>query len=508
MKKIKRCLLIILDGFGINHNKKEKNAVLLSKTPHLDSLFKKYPSTEIICHGKDVGLPKGIMGNSEVGHLNIGAGRIVYQDLLRINESIEDSSFFKNKSITNFLTNIKKNDLHILGLLSDGGVHSHINHLFAILKIVKQKNIKNVFIHPILDGRDTSPTSGINYIKKLQDFINKNKIGKIASLCGRFYAMDRDNRWNRTEKAYNLFTFGKGIYKTNSITAIEEAYEKGETDEFIKPIVIVDENKNTNYIKNGDGVLFFNFRADRARQITKAFINSKFYYFDRKKIKTNFISMTKYSKDFDIPVFFPPVFIQNTIGEIISKKFLNQLRIAETEKYAHITYFFNGGIEKPFEKEDRVLVPSPKNIATYDMQPEMSAFELTKIFLKKIKEKDYSFIVLNFANPDMVGHTGDLKATKKAIEAVDLCLGKIIKKFKKEENAIIITSDHGNAEQMTDKKGQKHTAHTLNKTPFLIISEVHKNSKLKKGTLKDIAPTILKILEIEKNNDMTGNCLL
>ncbi len=505
---IKKCLLVILDGFGISLEK-ENNAIYLANTPYLDFLFKNYPNTTLKCSGEDVGLPKGFMGNSEVGHLNIGAGRVVYQDLLRINRAIDDKSFFKIKALTLLFDNLKKSKkkLHIMGLLSDGGVHSHIDHFFAILQFAKEQNFFDICLHPILDGRDTSPLSGINYLKQLENVISKNRTGRVGSLCGRFYAMDRDKRWDRIKKAYDLFTNGKCEYKeNNSTTALKNAYDRGETDEFISPTYINGDNK----IEDGDSVIFLNFRADRAREITDALTDSSFENFNREKIPNiSYVCMTDYGNKVQLPLLFPPVKIKKTLGETISNLTLKQLRIAETEKYAHVTYFFNGGREEPFKNEDRVLIPSLKDIKTYDLKPEMCAEKITEEFIKNNEKKEYSLIVLNFANPDMVGHTGNLEATIKAIETVDSSLKKTVQYFQNDKNSVIVISDHGNAEKMFDKDSkEKHTAHTLNDVPFIMISNDIENKKIKKGALKDVAPTILDILDIEKPVEMTGESLL
>ena len=511
--KQKKVMLLILDGWGIGE-KNNKNAVCISKTPFLDELKKTYPTTSLICSGENVGLPYGTMGNSEVGHLNIGAGRIVYQDLLKINNSIKDKTFFENLAINSVMDKVLKtqNSLHLIGLLSDAGVHSHLNHLFAIIDLAKKKGIKQLFIHAITDGRDTPPDSGLGYIKKTADYLSKIKCGQIASICGRYFAMDRDKRWERVQQAYNLYTKGKGIKEQNPINAVKQAYEKKETDEFIKPITIIDKNKKPlSIINNNDGIIFFNFRADRAREITAAFTEQNFNEFTRDYIPKlcGFVSMTKYDDKLKNPLIaFAPKKLKNILGEIISNNHLRQLRIAETEKYAHVTYFFNAGEEKPFLKEDRILIESPKEVATYDLKPEMSAYKVTKKVLDNIKAAKYNFIVINFANMDMVGHTGDINAAIKACETVDKCVEKIIPYALNTNMSVIVTADHGNAESMKDKNSKPHTAHTTNPVPFILVEKNIKNIKLNSGRLADIAPTILDIMKIKKPKEMTGNSLI
>ncbi|MFH1102855.1 MAG: 2,3-bisphosphoglycerate-independent phosphoglycerate mutase, partial [Pseudomonadota bacterium] len=403
MKKKNRLhMLMILDGWGINP-KKEQNAVALAETPFLDKLFSEYPSTHLLCSGTAVGLPEGIMGNSEVGHLNIGAGRIVYQDLLRIDISIKDGSFFDNESIKSIMSKVKDagSSLHLMGLLSDGGVHSQLAHLLALLDMSKKMGLKRVFVHPITDGRDTPPDSGKGYMARLLHHIQANAFGCVATVCGRFYAMDRDNRWDRVEKAYRLYTRGEGVFENDPVIAIEDAYRRGETDEFIKPIMMTDDHSRpVGMIQSNDGVIFFNFRADRAREITRSFTQDGFDRFHRDQCPRlcGYLCMTLYDETFSLPIAFPPVHLKDIFGEAISRNGLKQLRIAETEKYAHVTYFFNGGEEKPFPQEGRCLIPSPRDIPTYDLKPEMSAFEVTREALSRIRSNEYDVIVLNFAN--------------------------------------------------------------------------------------------------------------
>ncbi len=511
--KQKKVLLMILDGWGIGKNNRN-NAVYGAKTPVLDGLKAKYPKTSLVCSGDDVGLPSGTMGNSEVGHLNIGAGRIVYQNLLKINRSIENKTFFENFALNSVMNKVLKGDksLHVIGLLSDAGVHSHINHLFAIIDTAKKKGIKKLFIHAVTDGRDTPPDSGIGYIKKIADYLLETGCGQIASICGRYYAMDRDKRWERIKIAYNLYTEGAGIKEEQAIDAVKKAYEKGETDEFIKPIIMVCKNKKPlSIIEDKDGIIFFNFRADRAREISEAFTEPNFNKFKRNNIPQlcEFVSMTQYDDKLKNPLIaFAPEKLKNILGEIIAKKNLRQLRIVETEKYAHVTYFFNAGNEKPFLEEDRILVESPKNVATYDQKPEMSAFEVIERVLENIKAGKHHFIVINFANMDMVGHTGKLDAAIKACETVDVCIGKVLPEALNADMSVIVTADHGNAEVMKDEKDKPHTAHTTNLVPFILIEKKIKNIKLNSGKLADIAPTILDIMNIKQPKEMTGKSLI
>ncbi|MBW1649897.1 MAG: 2,3-bisphosphoglycerate-independent phosphoglycerate mutase [Deltaproteobacteria bacterium] len=511
--KQKKVLLMILDGWGIGGNNRN-NAVYAAKTPILDGLKKKYPQTSLLCSGKDVGLPPAIMGNSEVGHLNIGAGRVVYQNLLKINESIKNKIFFENFAVNSVMDKVLKTErsLHVIGLLSDAGVHSHINHLFAIIDMAKKKGIKKLFVHAITDGRDTPPDSGLSYIKKTANYLSEIKCGQIASICGRYFAMDRDKRWKRIKTAYNLYTKGEGIKEEQPIDAIKKAYQKQETDEFIKPIIIIDKkNKPLSIIKDNDGIIFFNFRADRAREITAAFTEPNFNKFIRAYTPKlcEFVSMTQYDDKLKNPLTaFAPNRLKNILGEVIANNDLRQLRIAETEKYAHVTYFFNAGEEKSFLNEDRILIESPKSVATYDQKPEMSAFEVTEKALKNIKKNKYHLIVINFANMDMVGHTGKLDAAIKACETVDNRVGKILPEALNADMSVIVTADHGNAEIMQDKNGKPHTAHTTNPVPFILVEKNIKNIKLKIGRLADIAPTILDIMNIKQPKEMTGNSLI
>ncbi len=478
-------LLIILDGWGYS-KEKYGNAIMAAKTPFLDNLKKNYPNSLIETSGKSVGLPNGQMGGSEVGHLTIGSGRIILQKLTEINKDIQNNTFFKKEILNEKLKKLKKRngDLHLLGLFSYGGVHSNLNHLKALIKSAEDNGIKNIYIHAFLDGRDVHPMQAIKDLKGWKDK------DKIISLIGRFYAMDRDNREERTAIAYNALVNGIGVKTENLLESLEESYKQGITDEFISPII---SNKFSG-IKEGDLVLFFNFRPDRMRQLVSSFLETK----------GNFLSLVEYDKNFNFPILFPTECTKETLGEVLSKNNLRQLRIAETEKYAHITYFFNGGIEKPFLGEDRALIPSPK-VLTYNLKPEMSAFELTDKLILLIKAKKYDFIVVNYANCDMVGHTGNFTATVKAVEAVDACLKKLFQNLKKDDK-ILIVADHGNAEKMIAKNGGIFTAHTTNPVPFIFISS--EKAKVKNGSLVDIAPTILNILKIKKPTIMTGKSLI
>jgi 2,3-bisphosphoglycerate-independent phosphoglycerate mutase len=500
-------MLMIFDGFGLSDNT-EYNAVKNANTPNIDYFFNNFSNSKLIASGEAVGLPEGQMGNSEVGHMNIGAGRIVYQDLTRISKAIKDGSFFKNKVLNEaFDKAINLNSsVHLMGLVSDGGVHSHIEHIFGLLKLGKLKNYDKIYIHCFMDGRDTPPDSGINYLSQLNDFIKENKVGSIASVMGRFYAMDRDKRWERIEKAYNVIVKGEGNVIPDPVNELKKRYNNGETDEFIKPFLV----NRSGTIKDNDVVIFFNFRADRARELTLALTDDNFSYFNianRPKL-SHYVTMTLYDESFPYPIAFPPEKLKNILGEVIANKGYKQLRIAETEKYAHVTYFFNGGEEQPFPNEDRVLIPSPKEVKTYDLKPEMSAYLVTDEVLRRIDSDKYDFIVLNYANPDMVGHTGVYEAAVKAIETVDICSGKVAKKILDKGGAVILISDHGNSEQMRDKYGNPHTAHTSNPVPFIFISNLNKKIPVKDGILADVAPTILGLMGIKKPIEMTGKDLL
>jgi 2,3-bisphosphoglycerate-independent phosphoglycerate mutase len=512
MNKSKPCLLMILDGWGIG-SAGEGNAVHLARTPFLDELVTRYPNTHLQCAGPAVGLPEGIMGNSEVGHLNIGAGRIVYQDLLRIDRAIADGSFFRNEILTTVMSTVRERGsaLHLLGLVSDGGVHSQLDHLLALVDMADQKGLERVFVHAILDGRDTPPDSGVGYLTRLQEYLDAVGCGKIATVCGRYYAMDRDSRWERVEKAYRLYVQGKGRAVLNPVSALTDSYLREETDEFVKPMVVTDENHvPLTMVAEGDGVIFFNFRADRAREITRALTVPDFDGFRREVVPNlcGYVCMTLYDEKLTLPVAYPPVRLTGLLGEVISLNGLRQLRIAETEKYAHVTYFFNGGEEKPFRFEDRCLIPSPREVATYDLKPEMSAAEVTAALIERLTSNRYDLIVLNFANMDMVGHTGILEAAVKACETVDRCVRQIVERVAGLGGVTMITADHGNSEKMIDERGGAHTAHTLNPVPFILVDDSRRGVDLRPGVLADIAPTILDIMGIEKPPEMTGTSLL
>ena len=504
----KLTMLMILDGFGINENEKG-NAVKLANTPNIDKLMKTCPTTQIYTSGMQVGLPDGQMGNSEVGHTNIGAGRIVYQELTKITKSIEDGDFFSIPELVEAIENCKKNHskLHILGLLSDGGVHSHIRHLFALLELAKRKDFEDVYVHCFLDGRDTPPASGESYIAKLEEKMKEKGVGKIASISGRFYAMDRDKRWQRVQKAYDALVNGVGNKATSAISAIEASYQKEVFDEFVEPTVIYSGDSPVATIQNNDSVIFFNFRPDRAREITRTLVDPDFKEFETKKMKLYFVCFRQYDETIpNVEIAFKPETLKNTFGEYISNLGLTQLRIAETEKYAHVTFFFNGGEEKQYKGEDRILIPSPK-VQTYDLKPEMSAIEVTDKVVEAINSDKYNCIILNYANPDMVGHTGSLEAAIKAIETIDGCVERVVEAMAEKQGVILMTADHGNAEQMIDyKTGEPHTAHTTNPVPLVLIGM--QGVKLKEGKLADLAPTMLDIIGLEKPEEMTGNSLI
>ena len=509
--KDKLTMLMILDGFGDNPHK-DGNAIKLANTPNIDRLMKKYSNVDIGTSGLAVGLPEGQMGNSEVGHTNIGAGRIVYQELTRITKSIEDGDFFSNPEFIAAIENCKKNNskLHILGLVSDGGVHSHNRHLYGLLEMAKRRDFEDVYVHCFLDGRDTPPASAESYILKLQDKMNEKGVGKIASLSGRFYAMDRDKRWQRVQKCYDALVNGQGNKASSSVKAIEDSYQKEVFDEFVEPTVICNGDEPVATIGKNDSVIFFNFRPDRAREITRAIVDPDFDGFETKKdLNTYFVCFTSYDETMpNVHIAFKKEPLKNTFGEYISNKGYTQLRIAETEKYAHVTFFFNGGEEKQYKGEDRILVPSPK-VETYDMKPEMSAYEVTDKVLEAISQDKYDAIILNYANTDMVGHTGSLAAAIKAVEAVDECVGKVVKLVEEKQGNLLITADHGNAEQMIDyKTGEPHTAHTTNPVPLILVTPNEKLKLKSGGKLADLAPTMLDLMNLEKPEEMTGTSLL
>ena len=507
----KPTVLMILDGYGLNKTTKG-NAVAEAKTPVMDKLMKEYPFVRGNASGLAVGLPDGQMGNSEVGHLNMGAGRIVYQELTRITKDIEEGTFFENEALLKAVENCKKNDsdLHFFGLLSDGGVHSHNTHLYGLLELAKRNGLSNVYVHCFLDGRDTAPTSGKEFIEELEAKMKEIGVGKIASISGRYYAMDRDNRWDRVEKAYKVLTTGEGETAESAVAAMEASYAKDVTDEFFVPTAITENGKPVATIKDNDTVIFFNFRPDRAREITRTFCMDDFDGFDRGARKNvKYICFTEY--DVTIPnkeVAFKKVELKNTFGEYLAAHDMTQARIAETEKYAHVTFFFNGGVEEPNKGEDRILVKSPK-VATYDLQPEMSAPEVCDKLCAAIRSEKYDVIIINFANPDMVGHTGILDAAIKAVETVDTCVGKAVEALKEVDGQMFICADHGNAEQLVDyETGEPYTAHTTNPVPFILVNADPSYKLREGGCLADIVPTLIEMMGMEQPKEMTGKSLI
>jgi len=504
-------LLLVMDGYGINPHQ-EGNAIALASKPNLDEIFTRYPFTTLGASGLDVGLPEGQMGNSEVGHLNLGAGRVVYQEITRIDKAIQEKSFFENTVLVEAMEKVKQREgsLHLMGLVSDGCVHSSLHHLYALLELAKQRRVEKVFVHAFLDGRDTSPTAGAGYIQKLLDKFKELGVGRLATVTGRYYAMDRDRRWERVEKAYKAMVYGEGVQTDDVIQSIKKSYSQNITDEFMVPMVVRgDHNPEGGKIERGDVGIFFNFRADRARQLSRALSDRNFREFARPDHLTiDLVSMTLYDEKLNCKVAFPPLKLSNILGEVLSREGKKQLRIAETEKYAHVTFFFNGGEEKPFEGEDRILIHSPK-VATYDLKPEMSAFEITQRVVKEIRSNRYDFILLNYANPDMVGHTGKLSAAIKAIEAVDRCVGEVVKAVKQVKGVAMITGDHGNAEQMIDpQSGEIFTAHTTNRTPFALVMDDFRGGLRPGGKLADVAPTILHLMNMKKPEEMEGENLM
>lgn len=503
-----RVLLCIMDGWGVGGNC-SKDATKEAKTPNFDRLKKDEKYTQIYAEGEHVGLPEGQMGNSEVGHLNLGAGRIVYQELTRINKSIKEGDFFQNPVLLEAVNHAKEYNsaLHFMGLVSTGGVHSSLEHLKALIEFAKVQGLEKVYVHAFLDGRDTPPQSAIEFLTEIDDKLKSLGLPKIATVSGRYWAMDRDNRWDRVEKAYNALLFGEGEKADTAEQAVENSYKKGENDEFVEPTVIGGPQTRIN---DNDSVVFFNFRPDRAREISRAIALQDFNGFERKAVRKNlyFATFTQYDETFPFPVAFPPHKLTNILGEVLDKNNIKQFRTAETEKYAHVTFFFNGGEEVPNKFETRVLVSSPK-VATYDLQPEMSALEVCEKVLGALDDEQYGFILVNFANPDMVGHTGVMEAAVKAVETVDCCVGKIADKAKEKGVTMLLTADHGNAECMEDPvSGNPYTAHTTNQVPFFVING-DKDSELKEtGILADVAPTVLDILNIEKPAEMTGESLI
>lgn len=505
-------VLMILDGYGLN-DKVEGNAVKLANTPVMDKLMAEYPFVEGQASGMAVGLPDGQMGNSEVGHLNMGAGRIVYQELTRITKEIEEGTFFENEELVKAMENAKKNDsaLHIFGLLSDGGVHSHITHILGTIEMAKKFGLKKVYIHPFLDGRDTPPESAADFMQQLVDKMAEIGVGEVATISGRYWAMDRDNNWDREEKAYLAMTKGEGVKETDPVEGVKNSYANGKTDEFMLPTVIEKDGTPVATIKDGDSIIFCNFRPDRARQITRAFCADDFNGFDReKKLDVVMVCFTEY--DVTIPnklVAFKKVEVKNTFGEYLAANHLKQARIAETEKYAHVTFFFNGGVEEPNEGEDRILVDSPKYVPTYDKKPRMSAYTVCDEVCKAITSRKYDVIITNFANPDMVGHTGVVDAAVKAIEVIDECVGEVVEFIKEVDGQLFICADHGNAEQLIDyETGEPYTAHTTNPVPFILVNADPKYGLREGGVLADIVPTLIELMGMKQPEEMTGKSLL
>ncbi len=509
--------IIIMDGYGLNPET-NGNAIYMDGSKNVNALRREYPSATLGASGLSVGLPEGQMGNSEVGHLNMGAGRIVYQDLTKITKAIQDGDFFENPALKKAMDSARDNrkKLHLWGLLSDGGVHSHITHLFALLEMAKKRGVPECYVHGFMDGRDVSPTSGVEYVKELQAKMKELGYGKIASLSGRYYSMDRDNNWDREEKSYDMLTLGTGIHEEDPVLALEHSYANGVTDEFVLPTNICENGKPVALVEEGDSVIFFNFRPDRAREITRAFSQKEFVVpkgtaFERKTgfLHPVYVCFTVYDAQFEgVEIAFPKQSLENTLGEYLAKMGKKQLRIAETEKYAHVTFFFNGGVEQPNENEVRVLINSPK-VATYDLQPEMSAPEVTERVLQELSTGEYDAMILNFANCDMVGHTGVIPAAVKAVHTVDECVKKVIDKILSMGGSALLTADHGNADKMLDSDGSPFTAHTTNPVPVVLVSEKYKNAHLRKdGILADLAPTLLEVMGLPIPKEMTGRSLI
>jgi 2,3-bisphosphoglycerate-independent phosphoglycerate mutase len=509
---MKRTVLVVLDGFG-ERAERDGNAIRLAKTPNFDWFYRDWPHTVINTSGLAVGLPEGQMGNSEVGHMNMGSGRIVYQDLTRINKAITDGDFYRTPALLDAIRKVKQSGgkLHLLGLTSPGGVHSSLEHAEAILELCKREGMDRVFWHAFLDGRDTPPKSAAGYLREEIARLKKIGVGRIASVVGRYYAMDRDNRWERVALAYRLLVEGKGVPAEDPVAAVEASYARNETDEFVKPISIVENGKPVATIDDGDAVVFFNFRADRAREITRALTFETFDGFERGKVPklAAYVCMCQYDASFPLPIAFPPQSLKMILGEYLAEKGLAQFRTAETEKYAHVTFFFNGGREEAFPREERRLVPSPREVATYDLKPQMSAVDVADGVVSAIEKETYGFILVNFANPDMVGHTGVLPAAISAVDVIDECLGRIVRAALAHDTAVVITADHGNCETMLDETGHPHTAHTTNPVPFLVIDDRQKGRPLRSdGRLCDVAPTVLTLMGLAQPKEMEGNSLV
>lgn len=509
MSDNKPTLLLILDGWGLAPAG-PGNAVSRSRTPNLDRLMASYPRTSLKCFGRAVGLPEGYMGNSEVGHTNLGAGRTVYQDMTRIDMAIEDGSLADNQVLLDLMESVKKSDgaLHFMGLLSDSGVHSHVSHLYALLALARDHKVPQAYVHVFMDGRDAPPSSGLGYVEALEAKMGELGYGSIASLTGRFYAMDRDKRWDRVAQAYACLVEGKGKRVEDSVTAVREAYAAGETDEFVTPRVVIGNGSPAHVLADNDAAFFFNFRADRARELSRSLLDRNFAEFARGRWPrlAEFATMTEYDATFGLPVAFPPQSVSKCMGEVVSDLGLSQLRLAETEKYAHVTYFFNCGREQPFPGEERILVPSPRDVATYDLKPEMSVHKVTEAFLENWR-KGYAFGVVNLANMDMIGHTGKIDAAIKAAEAVDGCVGRIVGEVLAGGGRVLLTADHGNAEEMLDEAGCCQTSHSKNKVPLVLVED-GVTRRLHEGKLGDIAPTILDLWGVAKPAEMTGESLL
>ncbi len=508
----KPAVLMILDGYGLNE-KKDGNAVAEANTPVMDALMTQYPFVKGNASGMAVGLPDGQMGNSEVGHLNMGAGRIVYQELTRITKEIQDGTFFENPALLAAVNNCKKNDsaLHMFGLVSDGGVHSHNTHIYGLLELAKRNGLQKVYVHAFLDGRDTPPASGKGFVEELEQEMHRIGVGEVASVTGRYYAMDRDNNYDRVEKAYLALTKGEGLEASSATEGIQASYDREETDEFVKPTVVKKDGAPVALIQDGDSVVFYNFRPDRAREITRSFCDDEFKGFDRgKRLELTYVCFSDY--DPTIPnkeVAFHKISVTNTFGEWLAARGMKQARLAETEKYAHVTFFFNGGVEEPNEGEERILVNSPKDVATYDLKPQMSAYEVCDKLVDSIKSDKYDVIIINFANPDMVGHTGVEQAAIKAVEAVDACVGRAVEAIKEVDGVMFICADHGNAEQLVDyETGAPFTAHTTNPVPFILVNADPSYKLREGGCLADIVPTLIELMGMEQPEEMTGKSLL